>query len=264
MAPIPESPAEAAGVNPGDELVQIDEWNLEDTERIPITTDEALALLRGPPGTHQHRHRDGTLGTDPPAAASAARGIHRAALGGRSPAGGVRASARVQRCGHADAGRGAARVCGGRRAARRAGPAQLPRRSVSGGDGDGVVLLRRRPGETGVHVGCAGQRARAPRARSVGRLARVGIATAAAPPQPTVCGPLGGAGEPRLGLQQRSVGGGAARQPARPPDRHLDFWQRARPALFPAAGQLGAGAHHRRVPQPAAQPHSRRSGRACR
>ncbi|KAK4536500.1 hypothetical protein CDCA_CDCA08G2525 [Cyanidium caldarium] len=52
MAPIPESPAEAAGVNPGDELVQIDEWNLEDTERIPITTDEALALLRGPPGTH--------------------------------------------------------------------------------------------------------------------------------------------------------------------------------------------------------------------
>ena len=52
MAPIPESPAEVAGVNPGDELVQIDEWNLEDTERIPITTDEALALLRGPPGTH--------------------------------------------------------------------------------------------------------------------------------------------------------------------------------------------------------------------
>ncbi|KAF6004030.1 hypothetical protein F1559_000398 [Cyanidiococcus yangmingshanensis] len=50
---VPESSAEEAGINPGDELVMIDDLALEpsSSNAIPITPDEALALLRGPPGT---------------------------------------------------------------------------------------------------------------------------------------------------------------------------------------------------------------------
>ncbi|KAK4530567.1 hypothetical protein CCYA_CCYA04G1424 [Cyanidiococcus yangmingshanensis] len=53
LAVVPESSAEEAGINPGDELVMIDDLALEpsSSNAIPITPDEALALLRGPPGT---------------------------------------------------------------------------------------------------------------------------------------------------------------------------------------------------------------------
>jgi carboxyl-terminal processing protease len=53
LAVVPESPAEEAGINPGDELVMIDDIALEPSplNPIPITPDEALALLRGPAGT---------------------------------------------------------------------------------------------------------------------------------------------------------------------------------------------------------------------
>jgi C-terminal peptidase prc len=53
IAVIPESPAEEAGINPGDELVMIDDIVVEPSplNPIPVTPDEALALLRGPAGT---------------------------------------------------------------------------------------------------------------------------------------------------------------------------------------------------------------------
>lgn len=48
VAPVPQSPAEAAGINPGDELLRVDEVDIESAR---MTADEAVALLRGPPGT---------------------------------------------------------------------------------------------------------------------------------------------------------------------------------------------------------------------
>lgn len=48
MAPLPESPAEQAGISPGDSIVAIDDIDVAYSH---MTPDEAIAILRGPEGS---------------------------------------------------------------------------------------------------------------------------------------------------------------------------------------------------------------------